>query len=145
MKYQFRPYAKMQPTIVTLTGKVYEKGEHPLYKDFRIIEVVDEEGNIHYAFEDELKSDEVKKQETLKDAAERILHRNEVADGDMILSCTFPNTIKSMVEMAEWQAEKMYSEEDMAESFMACWKANVPEGFECKLSFKEWLEQFKKK
>jgi len=71
MKYQFRPYAKMQPTIVTLTGKVYEKGEHPLYKDFRIIEVVDEEGNIHYAFEDELKSDEVKKQETLKDAVER--------------------------------------------------------------------------
>ena len=64
MKYQFRPYAKMQPTIVTLTGKVYEKGEHPLYKDFRIIEVVDEEGNIDYAFEDELKSDEVKEQET---------------------------------------------------------------------------------
>jgi hypothetical protein len=63
MKYQFRPYAKMQPNIVTLTGKVYEKGEHPLYKDFKIIEVVDEEGNIDYAFEDELKSDEVKKQE----------------------------------------------------------------------------------
>ena len=38
-----------------------------------------------------------------------------------------------------------YSEEDMAESFMACWKANVPEGFECKLSFKEWFEQFKNK
>lgn len=83
--------------------------------------------------------------QALKDAAERILHRNEVADGDMILSCTFPNTIKSMVEMAEWQAEKMYSEEDMAESFMACWKANVPEGFECKLSFKEWFNEFKKK
>ena len=63
MKYQFRPYAKMQPTEVTLTGKVYEKGEHPLYKDFRIIEVVDEEGEIHYAFEDELTSDEVKEQE----------------------------------------------------------------------------------
>jgi hypothetical protein len=63
MKYQFRPYAKMQPTTVTLTGKVYEKGEHPLYKDFKIIEVVDEEGEIHYAFEDELTSDEVKEQE----------------------------------------------------------------------------------
>jgi len=63
MKYQFRPYAKIQPTIVTLTGKVYEKGEHPLYKDFKIIEVVDEEGEIHYAFEDELTSDEVKEQE----------------------------------------------------------------------------------
>ena len=46
---------------------------------------------------------------------------------------------------AKWQQERMYSEEDMAESFMACWKANVPEGFECKLSFKEWFKQFKKK
>ena len=41
--------------------------------------------------------------------------------------------------------KRMYSEGDMAESFMACWKANVPEGFECKLSFNEWFEQFKKK
>ena len=63
MKYKFRPYAKMQPTIVTLTGKVYEKGEHPLYKDFKIIEVVDEEGEIHYAFEDEITSDELEQQE----------------------------------------------------------------------------------
>ena len=39
----------------------------------------------------------------------------------------------------------MYSEEDMAESFIACWKANVSGGMECKLSFKEWFEQFKKK
>ena len=63
MKYQFRPYAKMQPTEVTLTGKVYEKGEHPLYTEHKIIEVVDEQGEIHYAFEDELTSDEVKEQE----------------------------------------------------------------------------------
>ncbi len=41
--------------------------------------------------------------------------------------------------------ERMYSEEDMAEAFIACWKANVPDGIECKLSFKEWFEQFKKK
>jgi hypothetical protein len=45
----------------------------------------------------------------------------------------------------ECQQERSYSEEDMAESFMACWKANVSDGIECKLSFKEWLEQFKKK
>jgi hypothetical protein len=45
----------------------------------------------------------------------------------------------------EMEKQQGYSEEDMAESFMACWKANVPEGFECKLSFKEWFEQFKKK
>lgn len=65
MKYQFRPYAKMQPTEVTLTGKVYEKGEHPLYTEHKIIEVVDEEGETHYAFEDELTSDEVKEQERM--------------------------------------------------------------------------------
>ena len=41
--------------------------------------------------------------------------------------------------------ERMYSEQDMAESFIACWKENVPEGIECKLSFKEWFEQLKKK
>jgi hypothetical protein len=45
----------------------------------------------------------------------------------------------------EMEKQQGYSEEDMAESFMACWKANVPEGFECKLSFKEWFEQFKNK
>lgn len=39
----------------------------------------------------------------------------------------------------------LYSEEDMRESFMACWINNMPEGFECKLSFNEWFEQFKKK
>ena len=41
--------------------------------------------------------------------------------------------------------ERSYSEEDMAESFMACWTENVPYGFECKVSFNEWFEQFKKK
>jgi Na+-transporting NADH:ubiquinone oxidoreductase subunit NqrF len=46
---------------------------------------------------------------------------------------------------AKWQAERMYSEEDMAEAFIACWKANVPDGIECKVSFNEWFEQFKKK
>ena len=59
-------------------------------------------------------------------------------------SCT-TEYLEGIEEGAKWQQERMYSEEDMAESFMACWKANVPEGFECKLSFKEWFEQFKKK
>ena len=86
MKYQFRPYAKMQPTIVTLTGKVYEKGEHPLYKDFKIIEVVDEEGEIHYAFEDEITSDEVKEQErsySEEDVKNAFLDGWQLRDGDL--------------------------------------------------------------
>jgi hypothetical protein len=86
MKYQFRPYAKMQPTIVTLTGKVYEKGEHPLYTEYKIIEVVDEEGEIHYAFEDELTSDEVKEQERsyseeeVKKMLEYAVHESRMQD-----------------------------------------------------------------
>jgi hypothetical protein len=58
-----------------------------------------------------------------------------------------PNLCKTdnWIAGAKYQSERMYSEEDMAESFMACWKSNVPEGAECKLSFNEWFEQFKKK
>ena len=63
MKYEFRPYGKLQPIPVKSTGKIYEVGEHPTYKDDRIIEVYDAEGNIHDAFVDELTSDEVKEQE----------------------------------------------------------------------------------
>jgi len=46
---------------------------------------------------------------------------------------------------ANYQAERMYSEKDMAEAFIACWKANVSDGIECKVSFNEWIKQFKKK
>jgi hypothetical protein len=53
--------------------------------------------------------------------------------------------IEQAKEMEKEQTERMYSEEDMAEAFIACWKANVSDGIECKVSFKEWFEQFKKK
>ena len=59
------------------------------------------------------------------------------------LAILYRNQVK--IYDAVTKEQQVYSEEDMAESFMACWKANVPEGFECKLSFKEWFEQFKKK
>jgi hypothetical protein len=45
----------------------------------------------------------------------------------------------------EPKQQQCYSEEDMAQSFMACWVENVPYGIECKVSFNEWFEQFKKK
>ena len=70
-------------------------------------------------------------QETLEEVAERKFQNI----GDRLI----------FEDGAKWQQERSYSEEDMAESFMACWKANVPEGFECKLAFNEWFEQFKKK
>lgn len=65
MKYQFKPYTMMQSISVTLTGNVYEKGEHPTYTEHKIIEVVDEQGEMHYAFEDEITSDEVKEKERM--------------------------------------------------------------------------------
>jgi len=75
-------------------------------------------------------------QETLEEAAEKYAESK---------SSNFRNThIRDFKEGAKFQAERMYSEEDMAESFVACWKSNVPHGIECKVSFIEWFEQFKK-
>ena len=91
MKYEFRPYAKMQPTIVTLTGKVYEKGEHPLYAEYKIIEVVDEEGEIHYAFEDELRSDGVEKPKKVYSEEEVIEHLNLLYSMKNSMVDTFTN------------------------------------------------------
>ena len=51
------------------------------------------------------------------------------------------------IKYAEWQQERMYSEEDMRE----CWKAAYEESFnkwireKPKTTFKEWVKQFKKK
>ena len=83
------------------------------------------------------------KEETLKEAAEEYYNNNIFCDG--ITEFEHDIAIRCFIAGAKDQAERMYSEEDMAESFMACWKANVFDGIECKLSFKEWFEQFKKK
>jgi hypothetical protein len=68
--------------------------------------------------------------ETLEEVAERLASTTD--------------EFNMFIAGAKWQAERMYSEEDMAEAFIACWKANVPDGVECKVSFNEWFEQFKK-
>jgi hypothetical protein len=81
------------------------------------------------------------KQETLEEASHTAWLNYEYVEGNLY-STSFKNGFKFG---AKWQQERMYSEEDMAESFMACWKANVFDGIECKLSFIEWFEQFKKK
>ena len=83
------------------------------------------------------------KQETLREVAEEYYIDNIFCDG--ITEFEHDIAIRCYIAGAKDQAERMYSEEDMAESFMACWKANVFDGIECKLSFKEWFEQFKKK
>lgn len=77
--------------------------------------------------------------QALKDAAERL-------KGKELFKESNDRARKILSEIKSLPIQEIsYSEEDMAESFMACWKANVPEGFECKLSFKEWFNEFKNK
>ena len=75
------------------------------------------------------------KQEILEETAKRIYGSDASKDVEYY----------AFINGAKWQQERSYSEEDMAEAFIACWKANVPDGIECKVSFNEWFEQFKKK
>jgi hypothetical protein len=49
------------------------------------------------------------------------------------------------VEGAKWQAERMYSEEDMKECWNACFQFHKPAGFDSGINFNDFIEQFKKK
>jgi hypothetical protein len=72
------------------------------------------------------------KQETLEEAARR--YTESTPDND-------PVRIFSFIEGAKWQAERMYSEEDLLSAF----KAGMMFIGEDKGSFREWFEQFKNK
>ena len=82
------------------------------------------------------------KQETLEEAAERY---NPI----IIRSTPFGSKYefipkkerKQFVNGAQWQAERMYSEEDLLSAF----EAGMMFIGEDKGSFKEWFEQFKNK
>jgi hypothetical protein len=89
------------------------------------------------------------KQETLEEAARR--YTESTPDNDAI-------RIFSFIEGAKWQADRMYSEEDIREAYFSAikitgegWNGEYAEGnnpnIEDKFSegFKEWFEQFKKK
>jgi hypothetical protein len=70
-------------------------------------------------------------QETLKEAAERLSDRDGFVDGALF--------------GAKWQAERMYSEEDLREAFKQSRQAlifekGMPAVYE---NFEEWFEQFK--
>ena len=55
-----------------------------------------------------------------------------------------PNVCKTdnWIEGAKWQAERMYSEEDMREAYMVGKHGGTTQTY---YEFKEWFEQFKKK
>lgn len=77
------------------------------------------------------------KQETLEEAAEDYVKLNKL----------FANTRNAFIKGAKWQAEKMYSEEDIKAAFDAG-QSNIDchemHGLFAELTTEEWFEQFKK-
>ena len=83
------------------------------------------------------------KQETLEEAAERISKSHSVHETGQ------DDVYQGVIQGAKWQAERMYSEEDMRKSYIAGlsnFKKRLSYNLlESELSFEEWFEQFKKK
>ena len=81
------------------------------------------------------------KQETLEEAAERYAdYSNDYVP--MSFGDKFNETTKTdFIAGAKWQAERMYSEEDLRNAYR--WGTTVNHG--TKEHFNEWFEQFKKK
>jgi hypothetical protein len=88
------------------------------------------------------------KQETLEEAAERFYPLSK--GGSMWMpsvdDCNKANKQEGFIEGAKWQAERMYSEEDLREAYKACY---TPFSFDrigdLDKDFSVWFEQFKKK
>lgn len=83
------------------------------------------------------------KQETLEEFAENYLNK-------FYSNYVFKDLLKPLlIAGAKWQAERMYSEEDMRKSYIAGlsnFKKRLSYNLlESELSFEEWFEQFKKK
>lgn len=79
--------------------------------------------------------------ETLEEAAERIYQ--EDFNTPYLEEVRRKNIKDAMIKLAKWQAERMYSEEDMRFSFEAgIRKSNSSKKHsEC---WQEWIEQFKR-
>lgn len=82
------------------------------------------------------------KQETLEEAAHEYYKR-----GQLGLEKT-ADTETAFVQGAEWQQERMYSEEDLKEAFrqgMENMDYSEIHGWSSKLTEQEWFQDFKKK
>ena len=73
--------------------------------------------------------------ETLEEATERIINNKD-------LSWENDYAKESFIKGANWQAERMYSEEQLRKSFHV---GRLYQGRESDTTFEEWFEQFKKK
>jgi hypothetical protein len=80
--------------------------------------------------------EEKSKQETVEEAAERLSERHHYAFGQQSEFYQL-----GFIEGAEWQAERIYSKEDLKEAFK---QGQKYENFDCQYAFNEWFEQFKK-
>jgi hypothetical protein len=74
--------------------------------------------------------------ETLEEAAEKYTNTFINDDG---------TTEEDFKAGAKWQAERMYSEEDMAEYAQYYWQSGINNRYVNSLTPKQWFEQFKKK
>jgi Icc-related predicted phosphoesterase len=77
-------------------------------------------------------------QETLEEAAENNSKKAKSIDG-------IGGRYLGFVDGVKWQAERMYSEEDVLDIFHEWFCYQIDEDVEIKLSFQKWFEQFKKK
>jgi hypothetical protein len=85
------------------------------------------------------------KQETIEEAAERILSKEGVKLHPSGLETYLKgNVINAMVEMVKWQGERMYSEEEVLELLHDRMIYTLGSDYQ-RTTTTEWFEQFKKK
>ena len=95
------------------------------------------------------------KKEKLEEAAERLqkdkygifISKDADVKGQLVIDTAKAAFLSGMKEGANWQAERMYSEEDLREAFKQSRQCKI---FEKDMppiynEFEEWFEQFKKK
>jgi hypothetical protein len=95
-----------------------------------------------------MKAQEEPKQETVEQAAERILANNIDGLKDLLQDDDLFFFYKVVIQcygeaMAKWQMERMYSEEDMQEYADFCIRC-YEKGLPCIIA-KDWFELYKKK
>jgi glutamate dehydrogenase/leucine dehydrogenase len=84
------------------------------------------------------------KQETIEEAAERILSKEGVKLHPSGLETYLKgNVINAMVEMVKWQAKQMYSEEEVLELLHDRMIYTLGSDYQ-RTTTTEWFEQFKK-
>ena len=82
------------------------------------------------------------KKETLEEAAEsRFGTDMDSIRGSSVYDLN-TDLKRGFIEGAKWQAERMYSEEDLREAYMVGKHGGTTQAY---YEFKEWFEQFKKK